>query len=37
MRGGLALIQTGSNFLFTNVFLGSSKDFILNFWGNCTF
>lgn len=28
---------TGSTFLFSNVFLGSSKDFILNFGGNCTF
>lgn len=29
--------KTGSNFLFSNVFLGSSKNFILNFVGNCTF
>lgn len=29
--------KTGSTFLFSNVFLGSSKDFILNFGGNCTF
>lgn len=36
-RMSSSLTKTGSTFLFSNVFLGSSKDFILNFGGKLHF